>query len=105
MYDFREEARYLWPGRRGTLVTAEQVFVLHILIRSARENTYCEHIFFVYAASMASMAKKILLELPDDLAAALDRLREKEGETRLTVIRMLLKEALAARKAWPPKKG
>jgi len=52
---------------------------------------------------MTSMAKKILLELPDDLAAALDRLREKEGETRLTVIRMLLKEALSARKAWPPK--
>jgi metal-responsive CopG/Arc/MetJ family transcriptional regulator len=52
---------------------------------------------------MASMAKKILVEVPDDLAEALDRLREKEGETRLTIIRMLLKEALTARKAWPPK--
>jgi metal-responsive CopG/Arc/MetJ family transcriptional regulator len=52
---------------------------------------------------MTSMAKKILVEVPDDLAEALDRLREKEGETRLTIIRMLLKEALTARKAWPPK--
>jgi len=52
---------------------------------------------------MLSMAKKILVEVPDDLAEALDVLRKKEGETRLTIIRMLLKEALAARKAWPPK--
>ena len=43
------------------------------------------------------------MEVPDDLAAVLDRLREKEGETRLTIIRMLLKEALTARKIWPPK--
>ena len=52
---------------------------------------------------MASMAKKILIEMPDDLAEALDKCAEKEGETRSTVIRLLLKEALAIRKQWPPK--